>query len=342
MGRQSITLRAQELGEFLRSRRAALDPVAQGFPDDGRRRRVPGLRREELAERAHISPDYLIRIEQGKMPRISRPVLESLADALQLAWDERAYLFALAYGSRPAERRPGRGGVEEVAPGLLRLLDGMRGVPALVLSRRTDVLAWTPMASALLTDFSALDPEERNLIRLTFLDEDFRALYADWARAARNCVGLLRLETGLSPENHAIRALVGELSTRDPDFQRWWTGHQVWGPRELTKTYLHPLVGEVTVDVQQFEVETHPGQQLVAYTAAPGTPAEEQLGFLTRWITGRDDPHRDAQHRDVQHPDTQHPDTVHPGRPHPDRPHPGRPYADSPYAERLAAKGHRS
>ncbi|MFE1962335.1 helix-turn-helix transcriptional regulator [Streptomyces sp. NPDC059479] len=272
-----------ELGDFLRARRAALDPHRAGVPDDGRPRRVPGLRREELAQLAHVSIDYIVRLEQGRARRVSRPVLDALADALQLAPDERAYLFAVA-DATPAPR-PGR---QQVDGQLQELLSTMHDIPALVLNRRMDVLAWNRGAVALLTDFGALAPAERNLIRLTFLDDAYRALYADWPTAARECVAVLRMEVGLHPKDQALAALIGELSMRDPDFRTWWAGHRVRGPRRLTKTYLHPVAGSITLDVQQFSVETQPDQQLVAYTAPPGSPSQQALRFLLQWAAHPD------------------------------------------------------
>jgi transcriptional regulator with XRE-family HTH domain len=271
-----------ELGDFLRARRAALEPRRAGLPDDGRLRRVPGLRREELAQLAHVSTDYVVRLEQGRTRRVSRPVLDALADALQLAGDERGYLFALADVAPAVAARP-RQGRQQVDRQLRQLLEGMPDIPAMVLNRRLDVLAWNRAAVALLTDFGALAPAERNLIRLTFLDETYRCLYADWSRSARECVAVLRMEAGRNPEDPVLTALVGELSVRDADFRVWWGSHQVRGPRQLAKTYRHPVVGELTLDVQQLSVETQPDQQLVAYTAAPGTPAEEALRFLLQW-----------------------------------------------------------
>lgn len=270
-----------ELGDFLRARRAALDPHRVGLPDDGRLRRVPGLRREELAQLAHLSVDYVVRLEQGRTRRVSRPVLDALADALRLASDERAYLFTVADVTQatPA-RRPGK---QKVDRQLLQLLDGMRDIPAMVLNRRMDVLAWNRGAAALLTDFAALSPAERNLIRLTFLDEAYRSLYADWSRAARECVAVLRMEAGRNPNDPALTGLVGELTVRDPDFRAWWGSHQVRGPRQLTKTYHHPVMGTVTLDVQQFSVDNQPDQHLVAYTAPPDTPSQEALRFLLQW-----------------------------------------------------------
>ena len=267
-----------ELGEFLRSRRAALDPHRAGLPDDGRQRRVPGLRREELAQIAHVSVDYIVRLEQGRTRRVSRAVLDALADALRLAPDERDYLFTVA--DIAPTRQEGR---PDVAPQLRQLVDTMHDVPALVLHRGMDVLAWNRGAAALLTDFGALPPAERNLIRLTFLDEDFKALYEDWPNAARECVAFLRMEAGRTPHDPALTALVGELSMRDADFRTWWAGHQVRGPRQLTKSYRHPVVGTIVLDVQQFTVDTHPDQLLVAYTAQPDSPSQEALRFLLQW-----------------------------------------------------------
>ena len=270
-----------ELGDFLRSRRAALDPHRLGLPDDGRLRRVPGLRREELAQLAHVSIDYVVRLEQGRTRRVSRTVLDALADALQLAPDERAYLFAVADVTPAAPAR--HPADQQVDPRLRQLLDGMPDIPAMVLNRRMDVLAWNRAATALLTDFGALAPNERNLIRLTFLDDAYRSLYADWTRAARDCVAVLRMEAGRTPDDPALTALVGELSVRDQDFRTWWASHQIRGPRQLTKTYRHPIVGTLTLDVQQLTVDTQPDQQLVAYTAPPDSPSQEALRFLLQW-----------------------------------------------------------
>jgi hypothetical protein len=158
----------------------------------------------------------------------------------------------------------------------------MSHTPALVLHRGMDVLAWNRAATLLLTDFGALAPRERNLIRLTFLDPGFRALYDDWPKVARECVAVLRMEAARDPDDPSLAALVGELSMRDPDFRTWWAGHQVRGPRRLRKTYLHSTVGAMTLDVQQFTVDTHPDQLLIAYTAEPGTDSAERLSLLLR------------------------------------------------------------
>lgn len=274
-----------ELGEFLRTRRAGLDPGRAGFPDDGRLRRVPGLRREELAQLAHVSPDYVVRLEQGRTRRVSRAVLDALADALELAPDERSYLFALAdvteaAGSSQSARGQAR---SQVGRQSQELLDAMREIPAMILDYRHDVLAWNPAAAALLIDFGTLRPDERNLIRLTFLHGPYRALYADWTRAARECVSVLRMETGLHPADPALAALVEELRAKDPDFKTWWSARSVHGPRQLTKTYNHPVAGPLTLDVQQLTVAAQPDQFLVAYTAPPDSASAQALRFVLQW-----------------------------------------------------------
>ncbi len=270
------------LGDFLRAQRGAVDIARLALPDDGRHRRVPGLRREELAERAHVSVDYVVRLEQGRTRRVSRAVLESLADALELAPDERAYLFSVADVAQPRASRAAS--AQRVLRQVQQLLDSMHDVPALVVDRRQDVLAWNAPAAALLTDFDALPPERRNLIRLTFLDPAYRALYGQaWAGIARECVASLRMEAGHYPEDPALAALVGELSVKDSDFRTWWGSHRVRGAKPRSKTYHHPVAGPMTLDVQQLTIEGQSGQSLITYTARPGTPSAEALHFLMQW-----------------------------------------------------------
>jgi transcriptional regulator with XRE-family HTH domain len=267
-----------DLGGFLRARRAALDPRRAGLPDNGRLRRVPGLRREELSQLANVSVDYVVRLEQGRTRRVSRPVLDALADALQLTPDERAYLATLAeVASATGTRRAAK---PEIAPQLRQLLDDMHNIPAMVVYRRMDVLAWNRGAAALLTDFGALPPRDRNLVRLMFLDNTFRSLYADWPRAARDCVAVLRMEAGRHPDDPHLIALVGELSIRDADFRTWWTNHPVHGLGPVHRTFRHPVAGTLTLDVHQMSVGTNPDLLLAAYTAPPGSSSREALRLL--------------------------------------------------------------
>jgi transcriptional regulator with XRE-family HTH domain len=267
-----------DLGGFLRARRAALDPRRAGLPDNGRLRRVPGLRREELSQLANVSVDYVVRLEQGRTRRVPRPVLDALADALQLTLDERAYLATLAEVASDARTR--RAAKPEITPQLRQLLNDMHNIPAMVVYRRMDVLAWNRGAAALLTDFGALPPRNRNLVRLMFLDNAFRSLYADWPRAARDCVAVLRMEAGRHPDDPDLIALVGELSIRDADFRTWWTSHPVHGLGPVLRTFHHPVAGALTLDVHQLSVGTHPDLLLAAYTAPPGSRSREALRVL--------------------------------------------------------------
>jgi transcriptional regulator with XRE-family HTH domain len=265
-----------DLGDFLRARRAALDLRRAGLPDDGRLRRVPGLRREELSRLANVSVDYIVRLEQGRTRRVSRPVLEALANALQLSPDDRAYLETLAEVARATRRRASA--KPDVADPLRQLLEDMHDIPAMVVYRRMHVLAWNVGAAALLTDFGALPPQERNLVRLMFLDEGFRALYADWPQAARDCVAILRMQAGLHPDDPDLIALVGELSIRDEDFRAWWTTHPVHGLGPVTRTFDHPVAGTLILDVHQLSI--NPDVLIAAYTAPRDSPSREALRVL--------------------------------------------------------------
>jgi transcriptional regulator with XRE-family HTH domain len=272
-----------DLGDFLRTRRAALDPRRAGLPDDGRLRRVSGLRREELSQLANVSVDYIVRLEQGRTRRVSGPVLDALADALQLTPDDRAYLATLAEVARTTPTRaPAK---PQVTPALRQLLDDMHDVPALVVYRRMDVLGWNSGAAALLTDFGALTPRERNFVRLLFLDAAFRALYADWPQAARDAVAVLRMEASRHPDDPDVIALVGELSIRDPDFRTWWSSHPVHGLGAVTRTFHHPLAGTLTLDVHQLSVD--PDLLIVAYTAPRDSSSREALRLLLQSSEGR-------------------------------------------------------
>lgn len=273
-----------ELGAFLRSRRARLRPEDVGLPSYGRRR-VPGLRREELAQLAGVSVDYYVRLEQGRVQHPSDGVLDAIADALRLDDDERSHLHDLVGTRRPLRRapRPQR----RVRPELRALLDAMTNVPAFVLGHRMDVLAWNELASALVADFAAIDAERRNMAWLAFLDEDSRHLYPDWDQVARDTVGFLRLAAGRHPEDTALAALIGELSVKSDDFRRWWASHHVRAKTHGTKRMVHPLVGELTLHYETLAVSGDPDQSLVTYTAKPGSASERALTLLASLAAGR-------------------------------------------------------
>ncbi|WP_344879372.1 helix-turn-helix transcriptional regulator [Allokutzneria multivorans] len=263
-----------EMGEFLRSRRARLSPQDVGLRSFGGRRRVPGLRREELAPLAGVSVDYYVRLEQGRPVNVSRTVLDSLASALRLTPSEREHLHNLA--------RPGRVVVppRQVREPVQRLLDAMAGVPAFVLGRRMDVLAWNDLACALMGDFGAREPERRNMPWIIFMDPRSQALYPNWEKVAREVVAYLRLDAGRYPDDARLAALVGELSVHSEQFRQWWAGHNVQEKVHGSKVFRHAEVGELTLDYESMTLPSDPDTIVVAYTASPGSESEERLRRL--------------------------------------------------------------
>ncbi len=201
--------RARELSEFLKTRRARLQPGDAGAADFGGRRRVPGLRREELALLAGVSVDYYTRLEQGRARNVSPDVLDAVARALQLDADERIYLHNLA---KPAASRKRPSRPQRVGPELRQALEALAAVPAYIIGRRLDILAWNDLARQLIADFPALPAAERNMARLVFLDEASRDLYPDWQTKARDTVANLRYDAGRHPDDPQLASLVGELS----------------------------------------------------------------------------------------------------------------------------------
>ncbi|MFF3562546.1 helix-turn-helix domain-containing protein [Streptomyces sp. NPDC002574] len=271
------------LGDFLRACRARVHPVEAGLPDDGRHRRVPGLRREELAQLANVSVDYVVRLEQGRTANVSTAVLQSLARALRLRPDERDYLLRIAEAGAASHAPVPHPAASAVRPQTRTLLDGW-AFPAMLLGPRLDVLAWNALGAALLgIDFGALPEEERNLVRLAFLDPRFRELYTDWRHVARECVGYLRMGMAHDPEDPQLLALVEELSTADADFRRWWSDHRVRTRAVGTKSFRHPVAGAMTLDFQSLVLGDEPDRTVFVYSAQPDTPSYEALRFLATW-----------------------------------------------------------
>ncbi|MFF3373768.1 helix-turn-helix domain-containing protein [Streptomyces sp. NPDC002680] len=270
-----------ELGEFLKTRRAELSPRAVGLPDTGGLRRVEGLRREEVAQLAAISTEYYTRLEQGRL-QASGPVLSALAQVLRLDDDQRDYLFELA-GKDQA--RPRRRAVQKVQPTLQRLLDNLIDTPAIVLGRRTDILAWNSLAAALMTDYAEIPERKRNHTRLLFTDPAMRTLYANWEQVAHTTVAQLRMQAAKYPDDPRLAALVGELSVRDPDFRRWWGDRHVAARTVGTKTFHHPVAGELSLDWDTLTASIDSEQVLIVLTAKPGTPSHDALRILASWAT---------------------------------------------------------
>jgi transcriptional regulator with XRE-family HTH domain len=277
--------RNQELADFLRRARAQVDPECSGLPADGRVRRVPGLRREEVARLAQVSSDYYTRLEQGRPIAPSPGVVEAVARALELSDAGTAHLRnligATEGGRARARRRPTP--VQRPRRALLQLMDALDGVPAMLLGRRTDVLATNVLARALLADFDAMPARDRNYARWMFLDPGARTLLVDWRTQARLAVENLRLDAGRDPGDPATQALVGELAIASPDFADWWREHRVFQRTSGDKRFRHPVVGEL---ILQYETVTSPGdddQTLFLYSAEAGTAHADALRLLASW-----------------------------------------------------------
>jgi len=269
-----------ELRDFLRSRRAKIAPQEAGLALLPGARRVPGLRREEVAQLAGVSVDYYIRLERGRHLNVSAAVLDAIARALRLTELERAHLFRIA---KPSHARPRPLPPQRIRPGLRLLLGSLTDVPALVYGRRMDVLAANHLARALYTDFDALPARSRNMARLVFLDDHFRSLYVDWEDAARSIVASLRLYAGRHPHDPALAELVGELSVQDADFRRWWADHDVFERTHGTKHFHHRIVGDLILSYEAFTPTDDPEQILGVSTAELGSPSAERLRLLASW-----------------------------------------------------------
>lgn len=268
----------QELGAFLRSRRERLRPEDVGLPS-GPRRRTPGLRREEVAVLAHISTEYYVRLEQGRAPRPSGEVLAGIGGALRLTDAESDHLHVLA-GTAPTRTGLHR---RDVRPSILALVERLPQTAAFVTSAVFEVLAWNDLAAALMEDFAALAPEDRNLARRAFLGSAHpgTTLYgvADAAEFRRHVVMSLRPALARYPSDPAVTGLVDELLAGSPEFARLWERHDVQAAPMLTKTFRHPAVGEITVDCDSLTL-TDRDQHLVLYTAPPSSRDGEALALL--------------------------------------------------------------
>ncbi|RST18811.1 XRE family transcriptional regulator [Streptomyces sp. WAC05374] len=272
-----------ELSEFLRSRRARLKPQDVGLPAFGRHRRVPGLRREELAQLAGVSVAYYTRLEQGNGRNVSTEVLDAIARALRLTDAERDHLTHLAKPAHKKKRRAPATRPQTVRPALQHLLDAMDGVPAYLLGRRLDIVGWNRMARALLGDLAALEPHERNMAWQVFLAPNARDLYVDWEAKATEVVSVLRMYAGCSADDPQLSSLVGELSVKSADFRRLWAAHTVQDKGHGTKRLRHPLVGELTLAYETLKVPDDHDMALVTYTAEPGSPSADALRLLANW-----------------------------------------------------------
>ncbi|MFW3168937.1 helix-turn-helix transcriptional regulator [Geodermatophilus sp. CPCC 206100] len=280
----------KDLREFLATRRARITPQQAGLPTYGGHRRVPGLRREEVALLAGVSVEYYTRLERGNANGVSDGVLEALVRVLQLDDAERAHLYDLTRGMTTAartRRRPARPGVR---PGVQQLLDAMADVPALVQNGRLDVPAANPLARALYADlFDDAAPGSAgrtpNHARYAFLDPRATDFYPDWNRVAADIVSQLRAEVGRSPDDRELTELIGELTTRSQPFSTLWATHNVRWHTTGTKRFHHRVVGDLSLSYEGLALAADPGQTLITFTAEPGSPSQQALTFLASWAT---------------------------------------------------------
>ncbi|MFI1254609.1 helix-turn-helix transcriptional regulator [Streptomyces netropsis] len=273
-----------ELGTFLRSRRARIKPEDTGLTLYGERRRVPGLRREELAQLAGVSVDYYTRFEQGRADNVSNEIVDAVATALRLGADERTHLHhlvrAVPVGARgPVPAPP----PQEVRPGVRRLLETMSDTPACVIGRGSEFLAWNPLYAALVTDPAALPPERRNKLWLFFCDDEVRGRFTDPRRKAECLAANFRMDMGRHPGDPRYAALVERLSAASEEFRDVWADQDVSTKRHGSLGLRHPAVGEFTLSYEALCL-TDPDQLLITYTAEKGSASEAALGVLAEQV----------------------------------------------------------
>ncbi|QUQ67026.1 helix-turn-helix transcriptional regulator [Kutzneria sp. CA-103260] len=277
-----------EIRHFLASRRAKITPAQAGLPTSARRR-VAGLRREEVAVLAGVSTEWYTRLEKGHIGGVSEDVLDAVARALRLDDNERTYLFDLARSSRPESRTPSRRRDVEVPPRVQWLLDSMTMSSAFVRNGRTDVVASNPLARALhapMFDSATVDQRGRpNIARYIFLDPGAHDFFVDWDAAGNATAALLRAEAGREPRDRALRELVGELCTLSPEFRGLWAMHDVLIRHDGIKRLQHPDVGHLELTFQSLDLPLsgRAVHNLITYTAEPGTASEDRLKLLASW-----------------------------------------------------------
>jgi transcriptional regulator with XRE-family HTH domain len=270
-----------EIAEFLTSRRAKVTPGQVGLPAYGPRR-VKGLRREEVASLAGMSVEYYKRLERGNAAGVSDSVLEALARALQLDDAERAHLFDLARAANPVAPKRRRSTAQKVRPVVLRVLESITA-PAIVRNSRVDYLAANPLGRALCARVFDSREQHANSARFTFLDPAAQDFYVDCERTAKDLVAHLRSEAGRNPYDRDLSDLVGELSTRSPEFRTCWAAHNVRYHRTGTKRLHHPVVGELELSYEVMELPADSGLTISVYSAERGSRSQEALDLLASW-----------------------------------------------------------
>jgi transcriptional regulator with XRE-family HTH domain len=276
----------REIREFLTTRRARLTPADVGLPDFGGRRRVPGLRREEVALVAGMSVEYYVRLERGNATGVSESVLEGVARALQLDQAEMTHLRDLVRaandGAEPS-RRQRRPRSRSVRPGVQQLLDAMHDIPVVVQNGAMDVVAMNTLGRALFAPMFEDARRPANFARFLFLDPAAPRFYQQWEDSSEQVVALLRSEAGRSPHDRGLSDLVGELTTRSDLFGRLWASHDVREHRTGVKAVNHPVVGELALSFEALDLSGERGLQLIAFTTLPGSPTADALQLLSSW-----------------------------------------------------------
>jgi transcriptional regulator with XRE-family HTH domain len=275
-----------DLREFLTSRRERLTPAEARLPDFGGRRRVKGLRRQEVALLAGMSTEYYVRLERGNGTGVSEAVLDGISRALQLDEAEHAHLYDLVRSANqdtnPARRRrPARS--QQVGTSVLQLIDAMHDVPVFIQNGRLDAVATNRLGAALFSEMFVMPQRPMNAARFTFLDPRAQMFYRDWEGTARQIVALLRAEAGRSPYDRVLTDIVGELATRSDLFRTMWASHDVRVHRTGSKNVHHPVVGDLNLTFEAMDLTSEPGLQLLAFSAPPGSPSYDGLQLLATW-----------------------------------------------------------
>lgn len=275
-----------DIGEFLTSRRAKLTPTQAGLPDFGGRRRVPGLRREEVALLAGMSAEYYKRLERGNVTGVSEAVIDGISRALQLDEAEHAHLNDLIRaanaGVHPQRRRAASRKVQ-LSAGMQQTIDAMSTVPVFIQNGRLDAVASNRLGRALFSEMLENASPPANAARFVFLDPRSHTFYQDWESNTRQIVAILRAEAGRSPYDRNLSDLVGELSTRSDLFRRLWGAHDVKEHRGGTKSITHPIVGDLELTFQSMDLATDRGLQMLVFSAEPGSVSHERLQLLANW-----------------------------------------------------------
>lgn len=279
-----------EVREFLASRRARLTPEKAGLPAYGGRRRVKGLRREEVALLAGVSIDYYVRLERGNLTGASDSVLDALASALQLDDAERLHLYDLARAAGPAPKRQ-RKPATTVRPAVRQVLDAMADAPAWVRNGRHDILAANSMGRALYAPVFDDPHRPVNTARFTYLNQAAHDFWRDYDTIANDAAAMLRLEAGKNPHDPELIRLVGELSTQSELFRQRWASHDVALHRSGVKRIHHPVVGDLDLNYESMELPSEPGLVLNVYTAPAGSPTADGLKMLASWAATQDQEH---------------------------------------------------